>query len=103
MNLQSLCVALYCVIILPQTHAIQPKVLEEIENNLTYIRSQTPSIKKIILKTHPFIDAHLTKGFFSIRRNWAKKYGCRLEIKSVQSFSFLEYRFVDISGSDILV
>ena len=78
-------------------------IMDDMENNLKYIIDQNQSLKKTILKVHPFMHAYLSKGFFSVRRTWARKYKIRIELKAVQSFSFLEYRFVDLRGVDILV
>lgn len=78
-------------------------ILDEIKNTLSSITKQKPSIKKLILKVHPFIASHLTKGFPSQRYMWGRKYKCRLKIKSIQSVGILEYRFVDKNDVDILV
>lgn len=77
--------------------------IDQIENNLKYILGQKPEQKKLILKIHPYIAAHLSRGLFSIIYKWKKKYKCKLKLKEAPSYSFLEYRFVDENEVDILV
>jgi len=86
------------------TGEIQSSILlvDEIENNLKYLIKENPSIKKIILKVHPYIASHLTKNIFSIRYNWTKKHKIKLQVDSVASFAMLEYRFTDQNEKDIL-
>ena len=79
-------------------------ILEEIESNLKYIKSQRPDQKVFYLKVHPFIAAYISKGFFSsVKRKWNKKYNCRIKIRPSKSVSYLEYFFVDKHNVDILV
>jgi len=79
-------------------------ILEEIENNLKYIRSQHPEQKVLILKVHPFVAAFITKGIFnSLRSKWSKKYNCKIKVKPSKSVSFLDYFFADKNGVDIVL
>jgi len=75
---------------------IKPAILldEEIENRLAFIVNDK-DVKKLILKTHPFVAAYLTKGIFSKRYKWSKRYKCSLRVVPISSFSFLEYHFLD--------
>ena len=79
-------------------------ILEEIENNLKYIRRQHPEQKDLNLKVHPFVAAFITKGFLnSLRRQWNKKYNCSITIKPSKTVSFLDYFFTDKNNVDIVV
>ncbi|MBS0011455.1 MAG: Rne/Rng family ribonuclease [Bacteroidales bacterium] len=84
------------------TGKIEPSILyiEKIESDLKYILEKVKT-RNFILKTHPFIAAYLTKGLFPLYRKIAKRNNCKLEVKSVDSFHFLEYRFSDKYGDEI--
>ncbi len=77
-------------------------VVDEIESNLRYL-STSQNNKRLTIITHPYIHAYLTKGFCSIRRKWQKKYGIKLVIKAMESFSLLEYKFFDCEGEEIVM
>lgn len=73
---------------------------DQIENKLALI-THDKKTKEIILKTHPYIAAFLTKGFISKRFKWSRKYGCKLKIIPISSFSFLDYHFFDHNDNEI--
>lgn len=75
-------------------------LIDEIQNNLRYILQQQNQ-KKVSLVTHPFIEAYLTKGFYSIRRKWFIKYKKWVNIRPSDAYQFLEYRFFDAQGEEI--
>jgi len=70
-------------------------IIDEIENNLKYIIHKS-GIKHLILKTHPFIAAYLTKGLITtIIRKWNKQYKCTIKAIPDENYTFLEYHFFD--------
>ena len=75
-------------------------VVDEIESNLRYL-SSSQNVSRLTVETHPYIQAYLTKGFRSIRRQWQKKYKMRLVIKPVEKYNLLEFRFFDSTGEVI--
>lgn len=77
-------------------------VVDEIESNLRYLESSQKE-RKLTISTHPYIQAYLTKGLWSIRRQWQKKYKIRLVIKAVESYNLLEYKFFNSTGEEILM
>lgn len=81
---------------------IQPSILivDEIEEILKQIIYET-NIKKLTLKTHPYLYAHLTKGLLSIRFKWQRKYLSNLKIEKENSFHLLEYDFFDENDKKI--
>ena len=83
---------------------IRPAILyiDEIENNLRYLL-QDQNENNITLQVHPFIGAYLTKGWFSIRRKWMKKYGKKFKVESVEDFHMLQYNFRNAKGDDIKI
>lgn len=75
-------------------------LIDEIENNIGYlIREQNASYLK--LSVHPFIYAYLTKGLFSVRWKWYRKYKIWIRLESVASYNFLEYRFFNKLDDEI--
>ena len=83
---------------------IRPAILyiDEIENNLRYLLLDQNE-NHITLQVHPFIGAYLTKGWFSIRRKWMKKYGKSFKVQSMPDFHMLQYNFQNANGDDIKI
>ena len=75
-------------------------VVDEIESNLRYLASSQGE-RKLTVLTHPYIEAYRTKGFKSLRRQWQRKFKIRLTIKPMESYSLLEYKFLNASGEEI--
>lgn len=74
---------------------------QEIENNLVYAVKKF-NLKSVVVKTHPFIQAYLTKGFFSIRRKWSKKHKLKIKILPLTSYQLLEYKIFDINDDEVI-
>lgn len=85
------------------TGEIQPSILltEQIENNLRYI-SKEMNEKNLVLNVHPFLHAYLTKGLFSVRYKWSRKY-TKLEVRPMDSYHFLEYKFLNKDEEEIKI
>lgn len=77
-------------------------LIDNIENNLRYLMEQQNQ-KKITLVAHPFIEAYLTKGFYSIQRKWFMKYKRWVNVRKSSAYSFLEYKFYDSKNEEIVV
>ena len=78
-------------------------LVDEIEGNLKYITRQL-NIKKIRVNMHPFVEAFINKktGFYSsTRKDWEKKYKCKIEVFPITSLPFLDYHFVNDKGEEI--
>lgn len=75
-------------------------IIDEIESNLKrIINDEKP--KSLVVKTHPFIHAFLTKGFFnSVEKQWRKKYKKKIEVRRDGAISYLDYRFEDLQGNE---
>jgi ribonuclease G len=84
------------------TGNIAPSILfvDELENNLNFVIPKTKS--KIFLNVHPYIAAYITKGIFSKRFKWMLKYKRNIIIRPIVSFTYLEYKFIDNQGQQIL-
>ena len=75
-------------------------VVDEIENNLKYLLT-VQGEKKITLMTHPYIHAYLTKGLYSRRIQWMRKYRTLIKIIPQESYNLLEYKFFNAIGEEI--
>lgn len=86
------------------TGKIRPTIvlIDEIESNVKYLLFDQNE-KSITLLVHPFIYAYLTKGLFSIRLKWMRKYRRRIRIRPSNTFHFLQYAFLNSEGDDIAI
>ncbi len=84
------------------TGKIGPSLLyiEKIEEDLRSILEKVKT-KSFILRVHPFVAAYLTKGLRPEYRKMAKRNKCKIEVRAINSFHFLEYRFADKFGDEI--
>ncbi|GAH76741.1 unnamed protein product [marine sediment metagenome] len=57
---------------------------------------------KLTLKVHPIIAAYITKGIWSLRLKWRVKYKCKIKIRKMQAYNFLEYHFFDKFGDEVI-
>ena len=83
---------------------IKPSIIffDEIENNLKYLlHDQNEKILK--LNVHPYLYAYITKGFYSLRMKWFFKFGRWVKVKSMPSYHFLEYRFLNKNDDEIKI
>jgi len=75
-------------------------IIDEIENNLRYLNEEQNE-KTLIIRVHPFVHAHLTAGFPSLRLKWMFRYRCNIKIKSLPSYHFLEYHFFNKNNDEL--
>jgi ribonuclease G len=86
------------------TGEISPSVLlvDKIEITLADLIKKY-NFKKTTLRLHPFIASHIEKGWlFSLRSKWQRLYRCRIKIVPISSFDFLEYRFFNSEGKELI-
>jgi ribonuclease G len=79
---------------------VNPTILvtDEIERDLRFI-IQSGSKSKLILKTHPYVEAFLKKGFPSKQMNWYRKYFKWVRIQSQNNYQIGQYKFYN-GGED---
>lgn len=58
-------------------------------------------IKQFRLYVHPFVEAYISKGVFSLKRKWQMKYGIGVKIIPSQKLSYLQYQFFEPNGEEI--
>lgn len=84
------------------TGEIQPSILviDEVKAAVNELLSGK-KIKGLTLCAHPFIAAFLTNGFPSLRQKWFWKYKKWVEIRPMDSYTSLEYRFFNAQDDEI--
>lgn len=86
------------------TGEVMPTLLfdEELKNKARYI-IERENLKKLTIKLHPYVAGYLNKGIFSMARQWGRKFNCRIKVESMQSNSFLEYKFYNKNNEEIIL
>jgi ribonuclease G len=79
-------------------------LMDQIENNLRYILKDQNE-DGITLTVHPYLEAYINKGWFykSLRHQWQKKFGKKINVKAVSSYNFMEYRFMNKNEDEIKI
>ncbi len=72
---------------------------EEIENNIRYL-SENGKDKNVTLTLHPFVAAYFTKGLFSKRYHWKKKYKIKVKVQPLTTNHLLEYHFYSSKNNE---
>jgi ribonuclease G len=75
-------------------------VSDTIEKSIEYILG-TQNEKSVVLTVHPFLHAYFTKGIFSKRWEWYKKYLTCVKIDKDSSLGLSNYRFNNKLGEEI--
>lgn len=74
---------------------------DTIKRQLAYFVKER-SIKSFVLRVNPILEAYLTKGFFtSIKKNWCRKYGCKIKTEKDNNFSLLQFEWCNDNGERI--
>jgi ribonuclease G len=75
-------------------------LLDDIAANLQYIiREQNE--KNITLCVHPYIEAYIKKGVFSLQWKWFLNYGRWISVKAVSSYHLTEFHFLNNKEEEI--
>ena len=85
------------------TGKIEPTVLldRKIENQISLLTLERKH-RYIRLVVSPYVAAFLKKGFWSLRRRWAWKYGARIKVVADQGVGMVDIHYQDEQGRDIL-
>lgn len=76
-------------------------LIDHIEDQLEYLIVEK-KIKHLRLKVHPFIEAYLNKGFWSLRRKWQFKYFASIKVVPVPSYYIYEFKFYNRFNREIV-
>lgn len=81
---------------------IQPSLLftDKLEEKLDYLVN-TLNVKKFILYVHPYVDAYIKKGVFSLYGKWRRRFGRGLKLVADESLAMLQYRVIDSNNKEI--
>lgn len=81
---------------------IQPSLLftDKLEEKIDYLTS-TLNVRKFIMYVHPFVDAYIKKGLFSIYSKWRRKFGRGVRVLADESLEYLEYKVIDSEKQEI--
>ena len=81
---------------------IQPSILfiDKLENKIDYLVNQL-KVKEFTLYIHPYVNAYINKGLFSIKWKWKRKYGFGVKVIPIQDFAFMQYQFLDKNKNEI--
>lgn len=94
-----------------KTREENPNDIGEISAPIVVVEQMEEAIKthltkeksKLYLHVHPFVEAYLTKGWFtSIRMKWFFKYKKWVTIISRDSFKYLEYRLYNSNKKELM-
>lgn len=72
---------------------------DEIEKRLHYLVSHQH--KNLTLHVHPIVYSHLTKGWFSIRRKWQRKFKTPIKVKPNSEYYLTEIHYFDSNDEEI--
>jgi ribonuclease G len=75
-------------------------IIDQIKSDIESITTRNRNTK-IILNTHPFVAAYLTKGFPSVRTKWFMEFKKWIKIIPRDAYTYLEYHFFDEKGKEI--
>lgn len=83
---------------------IQPSLLftDKLEEKLEYLTQQL-DVKKFILYVHPYVEAYIKKGMFSLYGKWRRKFGRGVKVVADESLTYLQYRVIDGSGMEVFL
>ena len=81
---------------------IQPSLLftDKLDEKIEYLVN-TLKVKRFTMYIHPYVEAYVKKGIFSLYCKWRRKYGRSFKVVPDQSLAYLEYRVVDHQGNEI--
>lgn len=81
---------------------VQPSLLftDTLQEKIEYLINDL-KVKGFRMYVHPFIDAYLKKGIWSIYRKWRMKLGFNFKILPDQSLTYLQYKVLDKEGNEL--
>lgn len=81
---------------------VQSSILftDKLEQKLEYLVEHL-KIKKFNMYIHPFVEAYVKKGVFSLYGKWRRRFGRGIKIIADESLAYLEYKVVDDTGKEI--
>lgn len=80
----------------------QPSLLftDKLHEKLDYLVNEL-KVKSFTMFVHPFVDAYLKKGMFSLQGKWRREFGRSFKVIADESLAYLEYKVRDKEGNEI--
>lgn len=75
-------------------------VIDEIERDLKMLLDKVPN-RKLSLRTHPFVQAFLTKGLPSLQMRWLWRHQQWIRLEAADGLGTTEYVFSDAGGEEV--
>lgn len=81
---------------------IQPSLLftDKLSEKIDYLVNHL-KINDFKMYIHPYVDAYIKKGLFSLYGKWRRQFGRRFKIIADQSLAYLQYKVIDAEGKEI--
>ncbi|MCM1377458.1 MAG: Rne/Rng family ribonuclease [Clostridium sp.] len=81
---------------------IQPSLLftDKLEEKIEYLVDNL-QVKKFVLYVHPFVEAYIKKGVFSLYGKWRRRFGRGVKVVADESMAYLQYKVIDETGKEI--
>lgn len=81
---------------------VQPSLLftDTLADKINWLVN-TLGVSNFKMHVHPFVEAYLKKGLFSIYSKWKRTYGRKFKILADESLAYLQYRVIDADGNEI--
>lgn len=81
---------------------VQASILftDKLEEKIEYL-VENLKVKKFTMYIHPYVEAYVKKGVFSLFGKWKRKYGRSFKVIADESLALLQYRVVDPDGKEI--
>lgn len=81
---------------------IQPSLLftDKLGEKIDYLVNHL-QVRKFTMYVHPFVDAYIKKGMFSLYGKWRRRYGRSFKILADESLAYLQYKVLDDMKKEI--
>lgn len=81
---------------------VQPSLLftDKLEEKIDYLVN-TLEVKKFIMYVHPFVEAYIKKGVFSLYGKWRRRFGRGFKLLADESLTYLQYKVLDADNKEI--
>lgn len=81
---------------------VQPSLLftDKLEEKIDYLVNSL-EVKKFTLYVHPYVEAYLKKGMFSIYGKWRRRFGRGMKLLADESLAYLQYKVIDSEKKEI--
>ena len=81
---------------------IQPSLLftDKLGEKLDYLVNNL-KVKKFTMYIHPYVEAYIKKGMFSLYGKWRRHFGRNFKVIADESLAYLQYKVLDHEGKEI--